>query len=173
MVTGYLDKYIYVWKMRYCIQTQLKFKLYKQFCGVLFVFLLGTLFSFAQKPHLDESLFKEGLLELKFKESWRYQPGDNSEWANPEFDDSEWYNIDPIGLKAYQMPDSLWKGFGWWRITFTADPKTIEAIERLYFSSWGLPKFIWMVSWWKLMGIFLPIANSKKHIPPITHRIGH
>lgn len=123
--------------MRYCIQTQLKFKLSKQFCSFLFVFLLGTLISFAQKPHLDESLFKEGLLELKFKDNWRYQPGDNLEWADPEFDDSDWYNIDPISLKAYQMPDSLWKGFGWWRITFTADSNTIEAIERLYFSSWG------------------------------------
>ncbi len=134
---SYLDKYIYVWIMRYFIQIQLNFKLSKQFCGFLFVFLLGTLFSFAQKPHLDESLFKEGLLELKFKDSWRYQLGDNPEWASPEFDDSDWYNINPTGLKAYLMPDSLWKGFGWWRITFTADPKTIEAIERLYFSSWG------------------------------------
>lgn len=123
--------------MRYCIQTQLKFKLSKQFCGFLFVFLLGTLFSFAQKPHLDESLFKEGLLELKFKDNWRYQPGDNLDWADPEFDDSDWYNIDPISLKAYQMPDSLWKGFGWWRISFTADSNTIESIERLYFNFWG------------------------------------
>ncbi|MCL6261489.1 hypothetical protein M3O96_20485 [Aquiflexum sp. TKW24L] len=77
------------------------------------------------------------MLELKFQESWRYQPGDNPEWANPDFDDTSWYSLNPIGLKAYQMPDSLWSGYGWWRISFTADPKTIEAIERLYFYSWG------------------------------------
>lgn len=117
-----------------------KARLIKPFHLCLFLFLfsfLGAFDSLGQLPHLAESQFKEGLLELKFKESWRYQPGDNPEWANPNFDDRNWYNIPPYDLKAYQMPDSLWSGFGWWRITFTADPKTIEAIERLYFFSWG------------------------------------
>lgn len=107
------------------------------FISIFIIFNFSTLDSYAQKPHLDGNLFKEGLLELNFKESWRYQPGDNPEWANPDFDDSDWHNINPTGLKAYQMPDSLWSGFGWWRITFTADPNTIEEIERLYFYSWG------------------------------------
>jgi two-component sensor histidine kinase/nitrate reductase gamma subunit len=121
-------------------QIQLKYKLSKQiyyYLSFLPFFFLGTFSSLAQNPQIDSGLFKEGLLELKFKDAWRYQPGDNLEWAKPDFDDSDWYNIDPNGLKAYQMPDSLWKGFGWWRITFTADSNTIEAIERLYFSSWG------------------------------------
>jgi hypothetical protein len=52
----------------------------------------------------------KGLLELKFNNSWRYQPGDNLEWASPDFDDSKWQDVNPIGLKAYQMPDSLWIG---------------------------------------------------------------
>lgn len=140
MVTGYLDKYIYVWIMQDSLQDQLKYKLSKQFYYYLpfiLFFFLGTLSSFAQNPHINSSLFKEGLLELKFKDAWRYQPGDNPEWAKPDFDDTDWYKVDPIGLKAYQMPDSLWSGFGWWRITFTADANTIEAIERLYFYSWG------------------------------------
>lgn len=107
------------------------------FISVSIIFFFGTLDSYAQKPHLDPGLFKEGLLELKFQDAWRYQPGDSLEWANPDFDDRNWYNVDPIGLKAYAMPDSLWNGFGWWRITFTADPKLIEDIERLYFHSWG------------------------------------
>ena len=105
--------------------------------SLLLFFNFSASNAFAQTPHLDASLFKEGLLELKFNTSWRYHPGDNLEWASPDFDDSKWQNISPIGLKAYQMPDSLWIGYGWWRITFTADPKTIEAIERLYFYSWG------------------------------------
>lgn len=126
--------------MQDSLQDHLKYQLSKQFYCYLFFFLpflLGPLFSFAQKPQLDESLFKEGLLELKFKDAWRYQPGDNLDWAKPDFDDSDWYRIEPTGLKAYQMPDSLWKGYGWWRIRFTADPKLIEEIERLYFHSWG------------------------------------
>jgi two-component sensor histidine kinase len=126
--------------MLYQPQIHPKYKVlkYLYFVGATFIlFYFSTLDSYAQKAHVDASLFKEGLLELKFEENWKYQPGDNPEWANPDFDDSDWYNIDPIGLKAYQMPDSLWSGFGWWRISFTADPNTIESIERLYFNSWG------------------------------------
>ena len=118
----------------------LKYKVlkYLYYFGTVFIlFYFSTLDSYAQIPHLDGSLFKEGLLELKFEEAWKYQPGDNLEWADPDFDDADWYNIDPTDLEVYQMPDSLWSGFGWWRISFTADPKIIEEIERLYFNSWG------------------------------------
>jgi two-component sensor histidine kinase len=107
------------------------------FASIFLILCLGTLESYAQNPHLDASLFREGLLELKFKDSWKYQSGDNLAWANPNFDDANWHSLAPIALKPYQMPDSLWMGYGWWRITFTADPKTIDAIERLYFYSWG------------------------------------
>jgi len=98
---------------------------------------IGNLEAYAQIPHLDASHLKEGLLELRFKDSWRYQPGDDLKWANPDFDDAQWHRIDPNGLKTYQMPDSLWIGYGWWRINFTADPKLLEAVERIYFYSWG------------------------------------
>lgn len=114
---------------------ELKYLYFSIIAFILFYF--STLDSYAQKTHIDESLFKEGLLELDFKENWKYQPGDNTEWADPGFDDSDWFKVNPIDLKAYQMPDSLWSGYGWWRITFTADPKTVDAIERLYFHSWG------------------------------------
>lgn len=108
------------------------------FSTITFIlFYFSILDSYAQKPHINESLFKEGLLELDLKDNWKYQPGDNLEWAKPDFDDTDWHKINPIDLKAYRMPDSLWSGYGWWRIRFTADPKIIEAIERLYFYSWG------------------------------------
>lgn len=114
---------------------ELKYLYFSIFAFILFYF--SALDSYAQKPHINESLFKEGLVELNFKESWKYQPGDNPDWAKPDFDDTGWYNISPIRLKAYQMPDSLWSGFGWWRISFTADQRTITEIKRLFFQSWG------------------------------------
>jgi two-component sensor histidine kinase len=113
------------------------FKYQYFFISVFIIFYFSTLNSYAQKPHVEASLFREGLLELKFKDSWRYHPGDSLEWANPNYDDDKWSHIDPNGLKAYQMPDSLWMGYGWWRISFTANPQIIDAIERLYFYSWG------------------------------------
>lgn len=136
--------------------------------SVFLLFCIGTSNSYAQaqKPHLDASLFKEGLLELKFQNSWRYQPGDNLEWANPNFDDAGWYTLDPIGLKAYQMPDSLWKGYGWWRISFTADPSTIESIQRLYFYSWGAAEIYLDGKLVTTYGNFSPDSKLEKTYSP-------
>jgi two-component sensor histidine kinase len=134
--------------------------------SVFLLFCIGTLDSYAQKPHLDPSLFKEGLLELKFKDSWRYQPGDNLEWANPSFDDAGWYTLDPLDLKAYQMPDSLWKGYGWWRISFTAGPSTIENIERLYFYSWGAAEIYLDGKLVNTYGNFSPDSQLEKTYSP-------
>lgn len=151
------------------LQTQLKYKLSKQiyyYLSFILFFFLGTLSSFAQNPQIDSSLFKEGLLELNFKDAWRYQPGDNLEWAKSDFDDSDWYKIDPNGLKAYRMPDSLWNGFGWWRITFTADSNSIEAIERLYFSSWGAAEVYLDGALVASYGSFsIDSQQEKNHIP--------
>lgn len=123
-----------------CCQTHLKSPFSKQLYNsipAIIVFYFISIAAFAQLPHLDYSQVKEGLLELEFKDSWRYQSGDNMDWANPGFDDRNWHTLNPNNLKVHQMPDSLWKGYGWWRLSFTADPQLLEDIQRLYFSSWG------------------------------------
>jgi two-component sensor histidine kinase len=90
------------------------------------------------KPHLtSKMLSKEGILLLKFKDAWHYQQGDDLAWANPNFDDAAWPTIAPEGLSAKAMPDSLWQGYGWWRLTFTADSSFYQQITRLHFRSWG------------------------------------
>lgn len=136
------------------------------FISVLITFFLGALDGYAQKPHLEANLFKEGLLELKFNDTWRYQPGDDLAWANPNFDDSKWYKIDPIGLKAYNMPDSLWKGYGWWRITFTASPEMAKDIERLYFYSWGAAEIYLDGKLVESYGSFSPSSQLEKTYTP-------
>ena len=89
-------------------------------------------------PHLNqERISKEGIVTLPFKEAWKYQPKDDIRWADPHFDDTKWHNIYPDGLRATAMPDSLWQGYGWWRLTFTADTALYEQITRLYFRGWG------------------------------------
>jgi hypothetical protein len=69
--------------------------------------------------------------------AWKYQPGDDLLWADPEFDDSDWYGISPGGLGIDEMPDSLWNGYGWWRFTCTADSSFYEENWNLYFYGWG------------------------------------
>jgi two-component sensor histidine kinase len=136
------------------------------FALICFVFFFNTLDSFPQRRHVEASLFKEGLLELKFQDSWRYHPGDNLEWAEPDFDDSRWDKIDPFDLKAYQISDSLWNGFGWWRITFTANPKMIEEIERLYFYSWGAAEIYLDGELVASYGSFSPDSQLEKTYSP-------
>jgi two-component sensor histidine kinase len=82
-------------------------------------------------------MMKEGLITMSFKDAWRYQQGDDRQWANPNFDDAAWHNIAPEGLRANAMPDSLWYGYGWWRMRFTADSTFYSTVSRLHFRGWG------------------------------------
>ena len=52
----------------------------------------------------------EGLLK-----TWKYHPGDNPEWANPDFDDTSWESTG-TGLPLNEIPWSSWEGIGWFRI---------------------------------------------------------
>ncbi len=133
---------------------------------VFIFFYFSTLASFAQLPHLESNQVKEGLLELKFKDSWRYQSGDNMDWANPYFDDTNWHTINPTNLKVYQMPDSLWRGYGWWRFSFTADSQLIEGIERLFFSTWGAAEIYLDGELVATYGNFSPDPQKEKTYTP-------
>jgi hypothetical protein len=89
-------------------------------------------------PHIsiDQILSGESIT-LSNLEGWKYSPGDNPEWANPDFDDSDWFSIVPSGLRPSAMPDSIWNGYGWFRFTFTADSTIYEKGWHFYFFAWG------------------------------------
>jgi two-component sensor histidine kinase len=82
-------------------------------------------------------MMKEGIVLLSFKQAWKYQQGDDLAWAEPNFKDTTWHNIAPEGLNANAISDSLWQGYGWWRIKFTADSSFYTQISRLHFRAWG------------------------------------
>ena len=46
---------------------------------------------------------------------WKYHPGDNPEWANPDFDDTAWESANTMLFKA-ELPESGWEGIGWFRL---------------------------------------------------------
>jgi len=88
-------------------------------------------------PHLTGEMFSEtGLLSIGFRDSWKYQRGDDLQWADPGFDDSGWHAIAPW-VSADAMPDSLWNGYGWWRISFTADSTLYNRTWNLLYYGWG------------------------------------
>lgn len=89
-------------------------------------------------PHLTAPMLdKDGIISLKLEDAWKYQQGDDMRWAAPDFDDSSWSNIAPDGLSAKAMPDSLWQGYGWWRLPFTVDSSLYTEVTHLFFRSWG------------------------------------
>lgn len=60
---------------------------------------------------------------IQFDDDWKFSPGDNPEWANPDFNDSDWDEIqsqDTWEDQGYPFLD----GFAWYR-------KTVELPESL------------------------------------------
>ena len=60
--------------------------------------------------------------------SWKYHPGDNPEWASPNFDDTAWESTNTLMFRP-ELPESGWEGIGWFRLRLS----TLD--ERL----WNLP----------------------------------
>ncbi|MBV9676755.1 MAG: serine/threonine-protein phosphatase [Acidobacteriaceae bacterium] len=53
---------------------------------------------------------------------WRFQPGDDPQWANPNFDDSGWKLVQvPLSLSKQGYPN--FSGFGWYRIKLHSNPE--------------------------------------------------
>ncbi|MYB94019.1 SpoIIE family protein phosphatase [Candidatus Poribacteria bacterium] len=48
--------------------------------------------------------------------NWKYHPGDDQEWANPAFDDTEWQSTESTELSLNEIPRSGWEGIGWFRL---------------------------------------------------------
>jgi signal transduction histidine kinase len=51
---------------------------------------------------------------------WVFQGGDNSQWANPTYDDSKWEPVDP-GMDITKFDKLKNAGVGWLRLHITAD----------------------------------------------------
>lgn len=47
--------------------------------------------------------------------SWKYHPGDNPEWANPNFDDTAWKSTSTL-LSQKELSENGWEGIGWFRL---------------------------------------------------------
>ena len=84
---------------------------------ILLVFILNI--GFAQKSelfHID-SLPTKGVLLDK---AWKYQAGDNPDWAKPDFDDSAWESIDPT-KDIMDLPQIQDGKIGWMRLRLKID----------------------------------------------------
>jgi signal transduction histidine kinase len=86
---------------------------------------------------VSDSLFdKDGYIDLGSRDGWRFHPGDDLNWADPDFDDSDWIFYTPSGLTE-PIPDSLWQGYGWFRFRLAADSLVYEKVKHLTFFTFG------------------------------------
>lgn len=68
--------------------------------------------------------------------NWKYHPGDDPEWADPTFDDTEWESTVSTQLFLNGMPRSGWEGIGWFRLRLSVPDErlwhTPLALEVIY-----------------------------------------
>jgi len=95
--------------------------------GLLLVFFIPKTFAQSgQGFHLSKSLERDTLLS-----GWKFHPGDDSQWANPGFDDSQWQPADP-GADITKFDQLKKAGVGWLRLHITAD----SAVTRERILAW-------------------------------------
>lgn len=72
---------------------------------------------------LHDSLLKNTFKEIHLPElkGWKFSPEDNPAFASAAYDDSGWYTLEKAPSEEGAIPDSLWKGFGWFRLTVKID----------------------------------------------------
>jgi len=90
----------------------------------VFVFLFINN-SFSQKNtqvfHVS-SMPPEGILLNK---DWKFQTGDNLDYAKPEYDDKTWQSIDPT-LDIHKLPQIPGSGICWFRLLISVDASVLK-----------------------------------------------
>jgi serine phosphatase RsbU (regulator of sigma subunit) len=69
----------------------------------------------------SDSLQSGRSIELS-KLDWKYQPGDDPRFADPQFDDHSWETLKGSAITLASIPQSGWRGIGWFRLRFQIDP---------------------------------------------------
>jgi len=77
---------------------------------VLLIFIMFTLTGFAQTNQ------EQPLHELDLSRGWKFSPGDNPDWASPDYHDQKWTDISCAEVWESQGFPAL-DGFAWYRLT--------------------------------------------------------
>ena len=107
--------------------------------GVIAFFLFMPVITKAQVADLSEiePFGRFDAVLISDLEEWRYYPGDDLSWSDPEFDSSDWYSFSPQDLADGEIPDSLFNGIGWFRLQFISDSIIVSTPQEMILSTWG------------------------------------
>ena len=73
---------------------------------------------------------------ITYQGYWKYHSGNNHDWTNPNYDDSDWETIEPFDIGQGQ-PESGWQGSGWFRLHLNVDSTLWEKPVALTFRHLG------------------------------------
>lgn len=68
-----------------------------------------------------DSLQNSKSVELD-KLNWKYHPGDDPRFADPQYDDRAWETLNGTAITLDSIPKSGWHGLGWFRLRLQIDP---------------------------------------------------
>jgi signal transduction histidine kinase len=82
---------------------------------IILISFFFTVFVYGQEP----GIFTISTDSIELSGLWKYHPGDDLYWADPDFDDSGW-DLLPT---HFENPDSIkgWQGIGWFRARIDVD----------------------------------------------------
>jgi hypothetical protein len=72
-------------------------------------------------PARAEAVTPSGHTEAHLEGPWRFQIGDNPQWADPAFDDSSWPTV-MLGKPLSELGFDSYAGYAWYRIRVNARP---------------------------------------------------
>ncbi|MBO0724494.1 MAG: SpoIIE family protein phosphatase [Blastocatellia bacterium] len=71
------------------------------------------------------------------KLNWKYQPGDDPRFADPQFDDHSWETLKGAAITLANIPQSGWRGIGWFRLRLQVDPALTAQPLALVMAHYG------------------------------------
>ncbi len=79
---------------------------------------------FDQYHYIDDDDLVNEHRSIFLPDLWKFQAGDDYDWAAPEFDDSSWEMVSTL-LGPNQLPLIDWNGIGWFRLKLDVDESLV------------------------------------------------
>ncbi len=92
----------------------------RKLCLMAVLMLIAVTSAQAQTVLTGDQLQNGQVVELD-KLGWKYSPDDDPRFADPHFDDRAWETLQGTSLTPQRLPQSGWRGLGWFRLRLNVD----------------------------------------------------